>query len=62
MNELLRSHLVDQRNRVAKGILDLRRIIRIDRGADIAKRAAKARAELTVVLAPFDVLTVRFQR
>ena len=43
-------------------VLDLRRIAAVDGRADVAQRAAQARAQLAVVLAALDVLPVRFER
>ena len=62
MNQLLGRHLVDEGNRIAQRVLDLRRILGVNCGANIAQRAAKARAQPAVVLALLDVLTVRFER
>jgi len=62
VDEILCRHLVDERDRVAKRVLHLCRIFRVDGCTDVAKCAAKARAELTVVFPTLDVLAMRFQR
>ena len=62
MDEPLRRHLVDERNRLRSASFTSCRIVAVDRGADVAQRAAKTRAELPVVLAALDVLAVRFER
>ena len=61
MDEALAGHLVDQRDRAAQRVLDLRRIPFVDRRADVAERAAEPGAHLPVVFAPDDVLAMRFQ-
>ena len=60
VDDLLAGHLVDERDRVAQRVLDLRGIARVDGGADGAERAAEARPILPVGLALDQVLTVRF--
>jgi hypothetical protein len=62
VNELFRRHFIDQRDGVPQRVFHLLRIVGVNRLADVAKRRAKARAQLTVVLTPLDVLSVRFQR
>src|SRR5262245_6727033 len=62
MDQLLGCHLVDERDRVPKRVLDLRWILGINRRTNIAQRAAKAGAQSAVVLSLLNVLTVRFER
>src|SRR5262249_29440480 len=62
VNQLLGRHLVDERNGVPKRVLDLGRILAVDRRPDVPERAAQARAEVPVVFPAFDVLTVRLER
>ena len=47
---------------LTKRVLHLCRIFRVDCRANVAQRAAKTRAQLTVVFATLDVLAMRFER
>src|SRR4026207_1117577 len=60
VDDLLAGHLVDERDRVAQGVLHLRRIARVDGGADGAQGAAEARPVLPIRLTLDEVLPVRF--
>ena len=62
MNRALAGHLVDQRDRVSEGVLHLGGISSVDCRADVAQRAAKACAKLTIMFTPLDVLSMCFQR
>jgi hypothetical protein len=62
MNQPLRRHFVDHGNRRAECIFNGLCITAVDRHANVAQRTAQSSAELAVVLAAFDVLTVRFER
>src|SRR5262245_60675998 len=60
MDEALRRHLVDHRDRRAQRILDALRIAAVDSRANITERATEPGTKLTVVFPPLYVLTMRF--
>jgi hypothetical protein len=62
VNEPFRGHLVDERDGLTKSIANRLRIVAVDGGADVPQGAAKPGAKLSVVLAAFEVLSVRFER
>jgi hypothetical protein len=58
VNHAFARHLVDERHRVPKGVLDLRGVVGVNRGADRAEGATQAAAQVAVRLAADDVLTM----
>ena len=62
MDQALRGHLVDERDRLAQRVGDGLRVVAVDRRADVPQGAAEPGAELAVVFATLDVLAVRFER
>ena len=62
MYQALGGHLVDERDRLTQRVGHGLGIFTVDRGADVAQRAAKTGSQLAVVIAALDVLAVRFER
>ena len=62
VDDALARHLVDQRDRVLQRLLRGREVLAVDGRANALERAAQPRAELAVVLAVLETLSVRLQR
>jgi hypothetical protein len=62
VDHALAGHPIDQGNGLLEGAFRSGQIVAVDGGADVAKRVAQTRAELAVLLAVLQTLTMRFER
>src|SRR5437867_3889289 len=62
VDDALTGHPIDQGHRLLEGGLRSGQIVAVDRRADAAKRVAQTGAELAVLLAVLQTLTMRLER
>jgi hypothetical protein len=62
MDDALARHLVDQGHRLFERGFRRRLVLAVDGRAHALQRAAQAGSELSIVLAVFDTLSMRFER